>query len=158
MNYAFIDSQNLNLGIKKLGWKLDYRRFRIYLQERYHVAKAYLFIGFLPDNQRLYRVLESAGYNLSFKPIIFNAHHKPKGNVDADLVLSAMIEYNNYDQALIVSNDGDFYCLVKYFHDNDKLAGVISPDRDSCSFLLRKAAKERIVFMDNLRSKLEFIP
>ncbi len=30
-NYAFIDSQNLNLGIKKLGWKLDYRKFRVYL-------------------------------------------------------------------------------------------------------------------------------
>jgi len=24
-NYAFIDGQNLNLGVKNLGWKLDYR-------------------------------------------------------------------------------------------------------------------------------------
>jgi hypothetical protein len=23
-NYAFIDSQNLNLGIQELGWKLDF--------------------------------------------------------------------------------------------------------------------------------------
>lgn len=30
-NYAFIDSQNLNLGIQKLGWKLDYQKFRVYL-------------------------------------------------------------------------------------------------------------------------------
>jgi hypothetical protein len=33
-NYAFIDSQNLNLGIRILGWKLDYARFRIYLKEK----------------------------------------------------------------------------------------------------------------------------
>jgi len=32
-NFAFIDSQNLNLGIQSLGWKLDYRRFRIYLKK-----------------------------------------------------------------------------------------------------------------------------
>ena len=31
-NYAFIDSQNLNLSIRALGWKLDFRRFRIYLR------------------------------------------------------------------------------------------------------------------------------
>ena len=33
-NYAYIDSQNLNLGIQSLGWKLDYKRFRIYLREK----------------------------------------------------------------------------------------------------------------------------
>ncbi len=25
-NYAFIDSQNINLGVKSLGWKLDWLR------------------------------------------------------------------------------------------------------------------------------------
>ena len=25
--YAFIDSNNLNLGIESLGWKLDFKRF-----------------------------------------------------------------------------------------------------------------------------------
>jgi len=33
-NYAFIDSNNLNLGIQSLGWKLDFRRFRRYLKEK----------------------------------------------------------------------------------------------------------------------------
>lgn len=38
-NYAFIDGQNLNLGIKSLGWKLDFKKFRIYLEEKYAVKK-----------------------------------------------------------------------------------------------------------------------
>jgi hypothetical protein len=42
-NYAFIDSQNLNLSIKELGWNLDFKRFRIYLQEKYSITKAFLF-------------------------------------------------------------------------------------------------------------------
>lgn len=30
-NFAFIDSNNLHLAIKDLGWSLDYGRFREYL-------------------------------------------------------------------------------------------------------------------------------
>ena len=52
--FAFIDSQNLNLGIQKLGWKMDWRRFRVYLKDKYGISKAYLFIGFVPGNQMLY--------------------------------------------------------------------------------------------------------
>ena len=44
-NYAFVDSQNVNLAIRELGWKLDFKRFRVYLREKYGVEKAYLFIG-----------------------------------------------------------------------------------------------------------------
>lgn len=52
-NYAFIDSNNLNLGVKELGWKLDFKKFRVYLAEKYGAAKAYLFVGYLPENQEL---------------------------------------------------------------------------------------------------------
>ncbi len=38
-NYAFIDSQNLHLGVQEQGWQLDYRRFRTYLQKKYGVQK-----------------------------------------------------------------------------------------------------------------------
>lgn len=32
-NYAFIDSQNLNLSIREQGWILDFGKFRIYLRD-----------------------------------------------------------------------------------------------------------------------------
>ena len=156
-NYAFIDSQNLNLGINKLNWKLDFRKFRVYLKEKYGVSSAYMFIGFLPENQDLYASLQKAGYILIFKPVLFNNEKQPKGNVDADLVLQTMIEFDNFNQAIIVSSDGDFYCLVKYLYEKGKLSRVISPDVKNCSRLLKKTAKEKIVFMDNLRNKLEYI-
>jgi len=62
-NYAFIDGQNLNLGIKNLGWNLDFRRFRIYLKQKYKVVVAYYFIGYMPENQDLYSALQKCGYN-----------------------------------------------------------------------------------------------
>lgn len=155
-NYAFIDSQNLNLGIKNLGWRLDFRKFRKYLREKYSVLTAYLFIGYMQQNQDLYASLQKAGYVLIFKPVLPDKNGDVKSNVDADLVLQAMIEYPNYDQAVIVTSDGDFYSLVKYLYDNKKLKAVISPYVKTCSTLLKKSSKERIVFMDNLRSKLEY--
>jgi len=46
---------------------------------------------------------------------------KVKGNVDAELVLHTMIEYLNYDRALLVTGDGDFFCLVDYLIKKNKL-------------------------------------
>src|SRR3990167_8103550 len=109
-NYAFIDSQNLNLSIRELGWALDFSKFRKYLSDRFAVVKAYLFIGIVPTNQSLYTYLQNAGYVLVFKPTLFLPGGKVKGNVDAELVLHAMIEYVNYEKAVIISGDGDFHC------------------------------------------------
>ena len=137
-NYAFIDSQNLNLGIQKLGWKLDYRKFRVYLQEKYGVEKAYVFVGFVALNQKLYDRLQESGFLLKFKPTIPDAYGKIKGNVDADLVLRATLEINQYDKAVIVSSDGDFYSLVQHLYDMNKLKVVLSPDMEHCSSLLSR--------------------
>ena len=155
-NYAFIDSQNLNLGIQKLGWKLDYQKFRVYLAEKYCVTKAYVFIGFVVLNQSLYDRLQEAGFILKFKPTIRNPDGKIKGNIDADLVLRASLELNDYDKAIIVTSDGDFYSLVQYLYEHGKLKAVLSPDIKNCSSLLKQTAKERIRFMNDLRRRLAY--
>ena len=50
-----------------------------------------------------------------FKDTIELKDGNRKGNVDAELVLSAAaIEFINYDKAVIVSGDGDFACLVDF--------------------------------------------
>ena len=156
-NFAFIDSQNVNMGVEELGWKLDFRKFITYLREKYSVKTAYLFIGYLPENQRLYANLQKYGYLLVFKPVMKDNDGKPKGNVDADLVLQVMIGFDKYDKAVIVSSDGDFYSLVEHLYTKNKLKVVLSPNKEKCSILLKKKAKEKIDFLDNLRGKLEYI-
>lgn len=154
--YAFIDSQNLNLGVKSLGWKLDFERFRKYLADKYSVEKAFLFIGFVPDNQSLYTYLQKAGYIVIFKPTLKGKKKgldTIKGNVDAELVLHSMIEYPNYDRAIIVSGDGDFYCLVEHLENKKKLGKVIVPNRKYSS-LLRKFSSY-IVLMDLFKEKVK---
>jgi uncharacterized LabA/DUF88 family protein len=157
-NFAFIDSQNLNLGIQELGWKLDYRKFRIYLREKYSVQRAYLFIGYLPENNDMYIDLQQKGYVLVFKQVLRNDEGIIKGNVDADLVLQTMRDYknDNFDNAVIVTSDGDVYCLVDYLYQRDVLKRVLSPTSKKCSDLLKKKAKSKIAFLDVLRHKLEY--
>ncbi len=129
--YAFIDSQNLNLGIRSAGWQLDFRRFRIYLSNKYRVEKAFLFIGYVPGNEKLYTNLQKYGYIIIFKPTLEfkeGLRVKIKGNVDAELVLYAITEKENYDKAIIVSGDGDFYCLIEYLRRIGKLGKILLPN------------------------------
>ncbi len=44
-NLAFIDGQNLHLGTIQDNWKIDLKKFRIYLKDKYHIAEAYYFLG-----------------------------------------------------------------------------------------------------------------
>lgn len=155
-NYAFIDGQNLYLAIRELGWKIDYQRFRVYLREKYGIGKAYMFMGFLPANQALYNFLQSVGYVLIFKPIINGEKGLVKGNCDAELVLQTMIDFDDYHQALIVTGDGDFYCLVKHLDDHEKLLRVLAPSPHNCSSLLRVIAGKKITFVKDLESKVSY--
>jgi len=155
-NYAFIDSQNLNLAIQHLGWKLDFKKFRVYLSEKYGVGTAYYFIGFVEGNSDLYTSLQSCGYVLIFKPTLRDKEGKVKGNCDADLVLQAMIDLSEYQQAVIVTGDGDFYSLVNYLRKMEKLRCVLVPNMYEYSSLLKKTAKNYLAFMNDLREKLEY--
>jgi uncharacterized LabA/DUF88 family protein len=152
--YAFIDSQNLNLAIRSLGWELDFNRFLIYLQAKYHVQKAFLFIGHISSHKYLYKKLRSYGYYLIFKPTIYSTAQKPKGNIDAELVLhSAAIEFENYDKAIVVSNDGDFYCLIKYLLKHNKLLNLMTPSYKYSSLL--RIFAPYIVSLPLFRHKVE---
>ena len=168
--YAFIDSQNLNLGVRNdirtadgkhfryKGWNLDFGKFYEYLKSDLHVEKAFIFIGYMPDNQELYDALKQDGFELIYKPIleILNKETtdvKVKGNIDAEMVLHAMI---NYDKAIIVSGDGDFFCLEEYLEQNGKLGKIIVPNKWNYSSLIEKYASYFIT-MSDLRKKLSYI-
>ncbi len=165
--YAFIDSQNLNLGTskdifhgKKLiykGWKLDFKKFRRYLTDKFRVDKALLCIGYIKQNEKLYEQLKYYGYNLVFKPTVKDSLGKSKGNVDAELVLhAAAIEFSKYDRAVVVSGDGDFYCLYDFLEKNKKLFKIIIPNRKSESSLLKQFQNYK-VFLIRDRNKVERI-
>ncbi|MDB5169502.1 MAG: hypothetical protein JWO41_858 [Candidatus Saccharibacteria bacterium] len=173
--YAFIDSQNLNLGIQRNGWKMDWRKFRLFLQEKYGVTHAYMFIGYMFDNESLYEYMYELGFLVVLKPTLEISNpendkavaetknsdnpvekEKPliKGNVDTELVLYAMKEMPNYDKAIIVSGDGDFFSLAEYLQEQGKLAHIMTPNWQFSSLL--KVFDDKIVRLDQLRRQLSY--
>lgn len=168
-NYAFIDSQNLNLGTQRMGWKLDWRKFRKYLADKYNVTHAYMFIGYMSENEALYEYMHELGYLIVLKPTLDITSktgsdgdkkdadkEKPqvKGNVDAELVLYAMKELKSYDQAIIVSGDGDFFSLAEYLEEQGKLAQILTPNWQYSSLL--KVFESKIVRLDQQRRQLKY--
>jgi uncharacterized LabA/DUF88 family protein len=151
--YAFIDGQNVNLGVKSQGWKLDWRKFRQYLRNKYNVSEAYLFIGYKPGNEALYTNLQKMGYLVILKPTMELPDGTVKGNVDAELVLHTMVQFENYDKAIIASGDGDFFCLVEYLAQNKKLIHVLTPNKYYSR--LFKPFSSYIVRIDQLKGSLE---
>jgi len=157
-NYAFIDGANLHKGTRELGWKLDYKKLRVWLAEKYGVKKAYLFLGFISVNTRLYRDLQNWGYTIVFKPTIPFGDGEIKGNCDAELVLQTVSDMyeKTYDKAVIVSGDGDFACLVNFLQEKNHFGTLICPNHKKASVLLRKSVSGNIFFVERFRDRLEF--
>jgi hypothetical protein len=60
-SFAFIDGQNLHLGITDLGSASTWRSTAGAAVHTY-------ILGYLPENQGLYNALQTAGYTLVLRP------------------------------------------------------------------------------------------
>jgi len=158
-NFAYIDGANLHRGIADLGWKLDYKRFRVWLAEKYDVKTAYLFIGMIPKYKSLYQSLQESGFTLVFKEVVYDGDGKAKGNCDADLVLQATKDFyeNKFDNALLVSSDGDYASLVSFLQEKRKFYYVLSPHpAKKCSILLKRT-NAKIVYINDKKEQLKML-
>ncbi|KKQ52866.1 MAG: hypothetical protein US71_C0001G0069 [Parcubacteria group bacterium GW2011_GWD2_38_12] len=163
-NFAYIDGANLHNGIAGLGWKLDYKRFRVWLSDKYGIKSAYIFIGLIPKYKDLYKYLQECGFTLIFKEVVYNSDGKPKGNCDADLVLQSVCDAykNKFDKAIIVSSDGDYAGLVKFLKERGKLKTILSPHTKNLCSILLKRTNAPIAYLNDqktiLRDKKEKAP
>jgi uncharacterized LabA/DUF88 family protein len=70
-----------------------------------------------------------------------------------------MIEFNNYDKAILVSGDGDFQCLARHLYEQEKLGALLIPNQKKFSALLKfEIFKPYHRFVSDLRYKLEYAP
>lgn len=153
-NSAYIDGANLHNGVRSSGWKIHYRRFRVWLKDKYQVDHAYIFLGFIEKNKHLYTHLEKVGFDLVFKETVYDDRGRIKGNGDADLVLEMVrgAYENRYTQAILVSSDGDYARLVKFLLEKNKFKVLLSPST-KCSMLLYRT-KASITFLDEEYKKI----
>jgi len=162
--FAFIDGENLHLAVETnivtpngktlyRGRILDYRKFRHYLYQKFGVTKAFIFLGYLSKNDKLYDYLRRSGFELIFKRVnkmMIHGKEKVKGNVDIDIaVWSCGRTFAQFNEAVFVSGDGDFAELYDFMQEREKLRKIIVPNQWSYSKLLRAFRPE---FLNNVSS------
>lgn len=150
---VYIDGNNLYRAATELGFKIDYKRFRNWLRQKYNPKKVYIFIGLVPSRTSFYEYLQESGYILVFKQTV-SVGGTVKGNCDAELVLKTVSDFytESCTSCFLLTGDGDFGCLVEFLRDNNAIQGVIAPDKNKCSILLRNKNIE-ITFLNELYHK-----
>jgi uncharacterized LabA/DUF88 family protein len=153
LNIAFIDGQNLHLGTTQNGWKVDHRKFRIYLKDKYSIEEAYYVLGYISEEQQdLYNNLQKAGFIVLFKEHSLALKGTKKGNVDTDIVFEVMkilIERKDFHKILLVSGDGDYKKLVDFLVKKNVFKKLLFPNKKFASSLYKKLGSE---FFDYLES------
>ena len=160
-NIAYIDGQNLYLGVREAGFIIDYKKLRIYLKDKYHIDEAYYFLGFINESENeLYTNLQKAGFIIVFREHSELLAGKKKGNIDADLIFEVMKkiaeERNNFDKILLISGDGDYKKLVDYLILKDKFIKILFPNKKFASSLYKKITRKYFDYIENIRKYIEY--
>ena len=143
-NIAYVDGQNLRRGTidREPSWEADLKEFRIRLKDKHNVTDAYYYIGFkMNKNQSLYKEIEEAGFILVFREHHKNMRGEKKGNVDTDIVFDIMKRINrepdSFNKIILVTSDGDYYKLVQYLLEEDRLEKILFPKMRYASSLYK---------------------
>lgn len=131
-NIAFIDWQNLHLWTTSEDWKIDFKRFRIYLKDKFQIEEAYIFLWFVNDeHQRMYRKIQKAWFMLEFREHNTNMLWIKKWNVNVDIVFEIMyrlLEEDDFDKIVLVSGDWDYIKMVNYLIEKKRLKKILFPN------------------------------
>ncbi len=161
-NLAFIDGQNLYMGTAKreqAPWRIDLTRLRVYLEQKYGVAKAYYFLGYVQEmRQELYEEIQAAGFVLVFREHNAAMLGKKKGNVDSDIIFHTMKKLykgEDFQKIFLVSGDGDYKMLVDFLIEEGRFGKILFPNRQFASSLYKKLGSEYFDYLESVRGKIE---
>jgi uncharacterized LabA/DUF88 family protein len=153
-NYAFIDGQNMHKGTVRQGWRVGYGKLRIYLRNKYQVEKAYIFLGYIKENEPFYQKIERHGFIILFKEVSYGPNGMVKGNCDSDMVLRICMDFWNFDKAVIISGDGDFYSMCQVLSSLDKFRVILAPNKAGFSERYYRFGSDKVDFLSNNKDSI----
>ena len=155
-NIAFIDGQNLYMATARREvdpWRINLARFRVYLEQKYDVSRAYYHLGYMQEeHQELYEQIQNAGFVIVFKKHNSVMAGLKKGNVDSDIIFYAMKRLHkkeDFEKIIIVSGDGDYKLLVDFLIEENKFSKILFPDKKFASSLYKQLGSEYYDYLEN---------
>jgi len=151
--YVFIDASNIIYGASGHGWKMDFKKLAHYLKTRYNAVRLFYYAGLDSDNKkqlRFYEKLQEFGYELRLVPVkIFRDGHK-KADVDSKMTFEIMKYLEDYEQAVVMTGDGDFYWVLEYLLEEKRKVKLLA-HISSTAKELKQLFKENFTGMHTIR-------
>ncbi len=147
---------NLNHACRMKGIILNMEALYTWFKHRFNAQIIYIFTGYLQNYEQEYLLNKQLGYVYIFKEAVFNIDEgKIKANCDVDIAIQGIADIFeiNLSSAVLVSSDGDFLSLIRFWQSRNILVRLLSPaDSEKCSYLLKKI-NIPITYMNQVMNK-----
>ena len=158
---AFIDGANLGFMQRNLDLAIDFAAMREHFESYGTLVDCIYYIGTDASNEGQYRFLDMltrSGFSIESKPMrtITNddGTTRNKANLDIEIVLDMFNLIDTYDQAILVSGDGDFERPLRQLRARAKRFKVIAAD-SMVSMDLRRVAGPHFIDLESIRDEIE---
>lgn len=152
INYAFIDSQQVYLAEKSLGWMIDWRKFRVYLKQEFNIENAYVHSEYRETDIALYEEYQKAGFICVFT----HKNEIAKKDTASEKILKTMIHNYHFDKAVIITGDSNFNGTIEFLISQNKLAGLLITNTTKYSALSKlKALTPFLSCMNDLEGRIK---
>jgi len=173
-----IDAANWNPSLNQSGIRIDWREFKILMEQMFTTVDLHYYDGLITDrwyrknrpdctkkqlvvakkNQKnFFNKLKEFGYRVVSKPIaaVFDKQsqeYKYKCNFDVEVAVDVMDRLDQFDVLVLGSGDGDFVALVKHLKSKLKETyGIAAEGRFSSKL------KEIVSYYDYLNNLLFWV-
>ena len=155
----FIDEPNVarSLGhVRSQGKDLDYKKLKEYFSAQRPLAGAFFYTGYKESQigmRGFFSRLKSFGYEV----VLVRSKRYRNGTVknadtDIKIVTDLFTKFNQYDEAVLVSGDGDFADAVQQLMMHGKRVKVVSM-RGRLAQELRESGAD-VIFLENILPQL----
>lgn len=158
--YVFIDAANILYSQQTLGWRVDYKKLREYFEKECDLQAIYFYTGHVGDNHKqnaFLAKLKSFGYQVRAKEVkrikVSRNTYEWKGNLDAELIIDALKNIDNFDTCILMSGDSDFAVLLDELKTRGKRVIVMSSKHHISRELIERA---KYVNLKKLKDRLSF--
>lgn len=156
--YVFIDASNIIYSARSAGWKVDYEKLIHYLKTRYDVSRVIYYAGV--DNENIkqlgfYEKLVKLGFELRLVPMKKFSDGRKKADCDARMTFEAMKYFKEYNEAIFLTGDGDFFWLLEYLlKKKNGMVKLIAQSRNTAREL-KILFRDKFIHLENLRQLIE---
>ena len=154
---VFVDVQNLYYSARNVyKSKVDFRAIlKEAIKGRNLIrAIAYVIRADVKDEENFFDALKNLGYEVKEKDLQVFYGGAKKGDWDVGITMDAIRLAKKVDSIVLVSGDGDYIPLIKYFQQSEGCLGEVMAFGKTCSSKLIEVADD---FVDMDKHKVKFL-